>query len=55
MSRHPISLHYDGQGGISLASGRRTNVRSALGGTAPHLNGRLLNPASPQSFRDIWT
>lgn len=50
MSRHPISPHY----GVSLASGRTTNVRGALGGTVPRLDVRLLNPASPQSFRDIW-
>jgi hypothetical protein len=54
MSRYPISAHNNGQGGISLASGRTTNVRSALRGTVPGLDVRLLDTASPQSFRDIW-
>jgi hypothetical protein len=51
MSRHPISA----QGGISLAGGRTTDVQSALGGTVPGLDGRLLGAASPQSFHDIWS
>ena len=53
MSRHPISAHNDGQGGISLASGRISNVQSAFGGTVPGLDACMLNAASPQSFRDI--
>jgi hypothetical protein len=55
MSRHPIFAHNDGQGGISLAGGRTNNVQSALGGTVPGLDGRLLGAASPQSFHDIWS
>jgi hypothetical protein len=54
MSRHPISAHIDGQGAISLASGRMTDDQSVLGGTVSGLYGRLLNAASPQSFVDIW-
>ena len=51
----PYFVHnHDEQGGISLASGRTTHVLSSLSGTVPDLDVRLLIPASPQSFRDIW-
>lgn len=55
MSRNPISAHNNRRGGISLASGRTAKVQSALRSTVPGLDVRLLNAASPQSFRDIWS
>lgn len=54
-SRPSISVHNVGQGGISLASGRIADVQSVLGGAVFGLDGRLLNAANPQSFRDIWS